>query len=254
MQNEEIKTKIKATFLERFGTAHPMQNEEVKERERNTCLARFGCENPFQNEEVKAKIKRTCLREYGTEFVTQNEEVKEKARQTCLANYGTEHPSQNEEIKERMRQTSLAHYGTPYPMQNPEVFERQKISTFKRKSYALPSGKTIFLQGYEHFAIEHLLKNEGIPESDIETEHANMPAIFYKLDEKDHRYYPDIFILNQRRFIEVKSDWTITQQKEMNGAKWERLIRLGFQLDVWVFDKNGIRQPFDLKAMLNSRR
>jgi hypothetical protein len=53
-----------------------------------------------------------------------------------------------------------------------------------------------------------------------------MPDIFYMIGTKMHKYYPDIYIPNENLIIEVKSTYTISQNLEMNQAKFEATKKL----------------------------
>jgi hypothetical protein len=239
-QNPEIKMKIKETCVERYGCEYPMQNSEVKEKFKETCLERYGCEYPTQNPEIKEKSKETCVERYGCDNPMQNSEVKEKFKETCLERYGCGYPMQNPETKEKTKETWLKHYGCEHPMQNPIILEKSQKMAFKLKSFVFPSGRETKVQGYEPFALDHLLKS-SIPEDDIVVGCANMPVIYYTdVLGKQRRYFPDIFLPLERQLIEVKSTWTMKQKPENIQLKLEAARREGFRIKLWVFDEKGI--------------
>ena len=126
---------------------------------------------------------------------------------------------QNEQIKEKIKETNIQKYGFEYPNQNPDIFRKGLQSSFKRKEYIDPFGKTYNILGYEGYVLDILFKDEKI-EHLYAGDDDNMP-IFKYLDENDkiHCYYPDIFIPSQNRIIEVKSEYTFEKEKEINILK-----------------------------------
>jgi len=50
-------------------------------------------------------------------------------------------------------------------------------SSFTKKDYIFPSGRTDKIQGYENFALDELIINEKIYESDIIVGVKNVPEI-----------------------------------------------------------------------------
>jgi len=62
--------------------------------------------------------------------------------------------------------------------------------------------------------------------------------ILFKND-KIHRYYPDIFLKCDNKFIEVKSSWTYDTHVEEIKLKCESVVKLGYDIDVWVLEKDG---------------
>ena len=159
-QNENVKQKIEATCLERYG-GHPQQNKDVRQKGKNTNLERRGVENPFQAGDVKLKIKNTNLENLGVENPAQNENVKQKIEATCLERYGG-HPQRNKDVRQKGKNTNLEKRGCENPMQDPEIAEKCFRNAHKIKKYIYPSGKVIEVQGYEPFAINYLYRTKKI--------------------------------------------------------------------------------------------
>ena len=158
-------------------------------------------------------MKTTNLIKYNHFYPSQNEAIKNKIKETNLKNWGTENSSQNEEIKNKKKENCLKKYGVEHHTQNEDIMDKTCKNAYKLKKYIFPSNKIIDIQGYENFALDELIINEKIDESDIITGCKNVPVIWYN-DEtgKKHRHYVDIFIPSQNRCIEVKSTWTYTKQ------------------------------------------
>lgn len=67
-----------------------------------------------------------------------------------------------------------------------------------------------------------------------------MPKILWaNEDGKQHRYYPDIFIKSQNKFIEVKSPWIWNLNKNLNLQKIKAVQSYGFKIDVLLFNAKG---------------
>ena len=104
----------------------------------------------------------------------------------------------------------------------------------------MPSGNQITCQGYEPFALNKLINDELINETDIVTGAKNVPEIWYD-DEagKKHRHYVDIFIQSQNRMVEVKSTWTAEKKKDNIFLKQDAGKKLGYLYEIWVYNKKG---------------
>lgn len=124
-------------------------------------------------------------------------------------------------------------------MQCPEVIENNVKSSYYFKEYKMPSGNVIKIQGYEHYALDELIKN-NIDEIDIITGAKNVPEIWY-LDggEKKRRHFVDIFIPSQNKCIEVKSTWTFKKQKDIVFLKQNKAKEIGYLYEIWVYDNKG---------------
>ena len=164
--------------------------------------------------------------------------MKEKTIKTNLEKYGVEYNLQREEIREKIKETNLEKYGVENCMQNPEIMEKNIKMSYYLKEYTLPSGNIIKIQGYEHFALNELLKN--INENDIITGCKNVPTIWYNDESgKKHRHFVDIFVSSQNKCIEVKSTWTFKKQKEIVLLKKIAAKELGYLYEIWVYDNKG---------------
>jgi hypothetical protein len=103
-----------------------------------------------------------------------------------------------------------------------------------------PSGNKISYQGFENYALNNLIINEKIYESDIITGCKNVPIIWYNdKDNKKHRHYVDIYIPLQNRCIEVKSTWTAEKKKDYIFLKQKAAKELGYNYEIWVYDGKG---------------
>jgi hypothetical protein len=213
---------------------------QAKVVRKETNLKTIGKENYFQCEIIKNKIKDTNIKKYGVEYISQSEIIRNKVKETCLKKYGFHHQSYNKTIQEKITQTNILKYGVEHLMKNPEYLENMLKNAFKFKNYTLPSGKIITYQGYENLALDELIINEKMNESDIIIGVKNVPEIwFFDKNNKEHRYYVDIFIPSQNKCIEVKSLYTYEKDKYKNLLKEEAAQNLGYNFEFWIYDKKG---------------
>jgi len=248
-QTEEVKNKVKQTNLEKYGTEYTFQNENIKIKIKETHLQKLGVEYPTQSQEVRNKVKETNLQKLGVEYPSQNQEIKQKTKETCLKKYGCEYTLQSEIVKNKTKETCLKNYGCEHHFQNVEIMEKNIKTSFRRKEYVFPSGKIEKVQGYEPFALDELIINEKIDESDIITGVQNVPEIWYNdANGKKHRYYVDIFIPSQNRCIEVKSEWTYNQQINSVLLKENAVKELGYNYEMWIYDNKGNKKCYDASS------
>ena len=210
------------------------------ENRKKTHIKNCGFSTNLKCPFTKEKIKATNLIKYGCEHNSQNEEIKNKKILKSIINYGTEYPLQSEIIKQKGKKTCQKKYGTDHPSQNEDYAEKHSKTCYNKKEYTLPSGKIIYVQGYEPLALNELIINEKIDESNIITGCKNVPTIWYNDENsKKHRHYVDIFIPSQNKCIEVKSTWTAEKKKDCIFLKQDAAKLLGYNYEIWVYDHNG---------------
>ena len=131
-------------------------------------------------------------------------------------------------------------YGVEYPSQNEKIMEKMSKNCYKQKTFIFPSGSEVKCQGYEPFALQNLLENYHVDETDIITGCKNVPTIWYNDDlGKKHRHYVDIFIPSQNKCVEVKSTWTIQKKNSNIFEKQKAAKDLGYLYEIWVYDSKG---------------
>jgi len=238
LQIQEVREKGKETMKQLYGVEYAIQNPEIKQKRVETNIQKFGVENALQNQDILNKRKETNILRFGTDEVFKNAEVQEKIKATMIETYGSANPLQCQEIKERKDATCEVRYGDKDIMKNPEIFEKVVQNSFKKKQYKLPSGRIIIYQGYENIALDELLKT--VNEDEFTNDVKLMPCIMYSLNNKMHRYYPDIYIPSQNKFIEVKSPYTYNRQLAQNECKAAQVIKDGYSFEFWICSKTDI--------------
>lgn len=223
-----------ATNIAKYGVPHPMQNPDVFAKAKATNIERYGVENPNQNTTIQAKSKVTNRARHGADFPSQNDEVRKKAIVTNQARRGVDYPTQSPVVRTKVMATNIDRYGVENVSQNAEIHARKQRKP--RKTGTWPSGMEYSYQGYEDVGINTLL-DSGLTEDQlvISTPQA-IPTITYfnPVKNKDCRYFPDIFIPHENRLIEIKSEYTMGVDVEVNMAKHYASILSGFQHEIWV--------------------
>jgi hypothetical protein len=185
-------------------------------------------------------MRKTTKERYGTEYASQNEDVKQKVKNTCLEHFGVEYALQSKEVREKGIETNIKKYGARHPMQNAEFSEKISKTAYAIKSYTMPSGKLVSIQGFENLCLDDLLLKENINENDIVNERTKVPELWYKSENGEtKRHYVDFYIPSQNRCIEVKSIWTFEKNKEKVLIKQQAAKELGMKYEIRIYDPNG---------------
>lgn len=236
----EIKDKGKQTMKERFGYENAMQVPEIREKSKQTLKERYNVENCMQIPEVREKAKTTIMQRYGETNCMRNSEVKEKFKKTMNQRYECNYTLQSQKLKDKQRSTMKERYGSEFSLQVPEILEKQQKSSFCLKSYMLNNNE-IFVQGYEPYCLDDLINDENIEESDILSGFKSVPSVTYvdPNDNKQRKYFPDIYIKSQNKVIEVKSIYTLAIDPEIIKAKLKACKDFGFEVELRVYDKDG---------------
>lgn len=221
--------KFEDICIKKYGAKHHMKTLEFENKRKNTNILKYGTDNPSHNINIIKKISDKL----------KSDEIKTKIKQTFLKNYGIENPYNNIEIIEKRIKTNLLKYGVEHISQNLEFQQKIQRNAFKYKSYKLPSGLDIKIQGFEHFALNDLLKK--YKEEQIITDRFKIPRIEYIFNNKIKYYFPDIYIPSANLIIEVKSTWTYKCKYEITLAKSNATKNNGYLFELWIYDVKGNR-------------
>jgi len=129
-------------------------------------------------------------------------------------------------------------YGVRYWIQDSKNLDKLiKKTTYKK--YIIHD-KEYYLQGYEDYVLfEILLKKYNsddicIFNSDIEK---YTGRIYYDVENKKHKYYPDFYIISENKIYEVKSEYTYTSDIIINILKKDACINKGIDFEFIVLAK-----------------
>ena len=230
------------TCLINYGVPYPGQSKEIKDKIMKSCIKKYGVPYIGQALDIKDKIVKTCIEKFGVPYSLQSINVRQKINQSFLKNYGVNNPFKSEKIKAKIKQTNILSHGCEYPSQNAEIAEKQSRNAYKSKSYKLPSGLEIKVQGYEPWALDELLNL--YKEDELVIERTRVPVIWWKDSKnKSHRYYTDIYIPKENRLIEIKSKWTYIRNTPINNEKIKQIpiqcIAQGYKYEYWLYDTKG---------------
>ena len=137
--SEEIKNKVKASNIKKFGVEYPLQSKEMQEKHKRTCLEKYGVDSFSKTKEFKEKRKETFLERYGVEQTFQLKAFRDKSKQTCLKRYGVDTYVKTDEYKERVKHTNLEKYGVENVAQSKEIQKKIKQTNLKKYGVENPS-------------------------------------------------------------------------------------------------------------------
>lgn len=105
------KNKIENTkkyFREHYGGNAPICDPKVKSKIKATNIERYGAENCQQNKDIKQKTHNTIIELYGG-IGNASSLIKEKYENTCIERYGVDNSSKSEAVKEKISISKRKH-------------------------------------------------------------------------------------------------------------------------------------------------
>jgi len=193
----------------------------------NAITLRAGS-NVFGTDAFLEDRKTTWTKKYGIDNPQKLKSYKDAA---ILRNTGkTFSDEEKDKINEKKIQTSLLRNGTEWPQQNPTIFRRTSNSAKKKKEYKFPSGRTVFIQGFENDALDILLNTYDENKIVVSLE-GKIPSIKY-IDAKgaSRTFHPDIYIPAENLIIEVKSNWTYNKHGKDPALEQNNLLKQKFTI------------------------
>jgi len=217
LQSTTIYAERTKTMLARHGVEHAAQSPVIQAQTQSDWIKKYGVDNPMKLIIIKDKVCTTCRDRYGVDHAQQDPAIRSATENTNMERYGHKCAFQNEEVKAKSSATIYKRYGVANVSQSPIIHRKKLITSFKSKTFVLPSGKIIKLQGNEPQALKRLLAYfaENLFSFDCET-------FAYILDGKAHIYLPDFELLDT--IIEVKSDYTYLADLNKNLQKFNAVI------------------------------
>jgi hypothetical protein len=223
----------KASLLETHGVENNSQREEVKLKKIETSLEHYGVSNPSKVRNIRKKAENTMMEKYGYSNPSHSAEILKKKEKIYLERYGVTNPNKCSKIKEKTVNTKLEKYGVRHHFHNSTIFKKLMDSMYQQKEYKWETGEISILQGHEPIVLSELEEN-GYTFDIVKTDPKDMPEIFYEFEGKKKRYYPDFYIPSENLIIEVKSEYTLNKDFEMNQAKFKAVEDLGFNFKLEV--------------------
>lgn len=125
----------------------------------------------------------------------------------------------------------MERFGVENPSKNIDVHKKKLRSS---KKYTLPNGVIIDLQGYEPFFLDDVKKFMKIDESIVD-----IPTLNYFNQDVTKVYFPDFYLRDYNLLVEVKSEYTLQQDKEMIIDKIIGAVCAGFSVLLVVYTDKG---------------
>jgi len=189
------------------------------------------CKSKLINDKIKINnLINNLINKYKQEIETYKEEIdifKQLADFTITDNSFDIYITINPDIKKSIDFNKLKH------SINKTIEKSCKVNKTTKK-FIFPSGKSVSYQGYENIALDELLTLYN--EENIENDRKYVPHIKYKLYNKQHYYYPDIYIKSENLIIEVKSTWTYKNDLIKNINKALAVRKAGYKFEFWIYD------------------
>ena len=157
---------------------------------------------------------------------------------------------------EKCEKTCNEKYNERNVMHIDDIFYKSQINQITNKEYTFENNNKIIVQGTEDLTINYLLKYKNrilqrlIKEDEILVK--NIPSFKYTYEEKEYKYYPDIYIKDTKLIIESKSIYTHNRQGPLkNYCKYKSVVNNGYDVmvimindrrkivDIWYFLKDG---------------
>lgn len=264
-KSDEIKSKIKNTFLEKYGVenisflpeivdriiesnkkTYAENYDDIKSRTDATNMERYGVIDVNKEDWFKDKQSKLFEDKYGGHPMTTNvvkdkmkktfdekygghpmttDFIKDKLKNTFMSKYGVDNPFKSEYVKDKIKKTCMERYGVEYPSQCPEIYEKNILSGYRTKEYNGIRYQGTYEKDFILFCIDRNI-NISKPRS-----------IKYEMDDKIKRYFPDFYIEDYNLIIEVKSTYYNNIHFDKNINKKNGAINAGFNY-LMILDKN----------------
>ena len=122
--------------------------------------------------------------------------------------------------------------------------EVDRTNAKRKKLFILSNGEVVTIMGYEGFVYNKLLTftdNNKIVYGTLKIK-TYTSQIRYLLDNVQRRYYPDFYIPEHKKIIEVKSTYTYEADFKKNIEKAKACIDAGFVFEFWIHNIQKIYQ------------
>jgi hypothetical protein len=126
----------------------------------------------------------------------------------------------------------------------PACSKDQANSGWKHRTKLQIGKRVVNVQGYEPQAVDYLSQCGCNVEKLLFNTHEGKPTFNYTRRGKQHLYIPDFYYAPKQRVIEVKSVWTLFQDRatfRRNCAKARAVIAAGYEFCLLVMSEVGNR-------------
>jgi len=215
--------------------SYEYRNGRIKE----SIMEKYGVDNIWDIPGYRESFEKSNLERHGVKYYMGSKDFQKKCQEKYDKDWGGRHPTSHDSVKEKKMKTNLEKYGYKCVLNNPEISEKQIKSSYQTKKYKMPGGKIVNVQGYEEYAIKRIIGEKMAAEEDIimgrSEIHKYLGDFIYELDGKEKFYFPDIYLKNLNKIIEVKSKYTYEAYMEINTLKMESVTSKGIEFEFWIF-------------------
>ena len=219
LEIEIIQNSRKSTNLEKYGVDIASKLAVVIEKNKQSHFTNWGG-YAMADKEIKDKREKTCIEKYGGVGMASTL-IFDKMKEKNIEYYGVEYFSKTTDWYQKCVKTCLDKYGEEWVSKVDEINKKQQSGGYSWYDFEFPSGKVYRVQGYEPIVLTQLLTT--YEENDIIVGVQNIideiGFFKYSLENKEHRYYPDIYLRSENLVIEVKSVYTFNKEKNKNLLK-----------------------------------
>jgi len=224
--NPHMMEQRKKTCIERYGTDNINNTEWKINKTKQVCLEKYGQESSVHNLNIHKKAEDTWFKKYGTRTPWKDGIIGRKIKQAIQKKYGVNSSWKIPGVQEKKKQTMLERYGVEHSMQNYDIFQKGQRNCYRAKQYILPSGKEIYIRGFEPQFLNMVFEEQLFKEEDIVFHPKGI--VYTNKSNTQTYYYPDFYIPKLNLIVEIKSDYTERLDKNVELKKQAATER-GFQ-------------------------
>ena len=122
-------------------------------------------------------------------------------------------------------------------MQNPDILAKMLASAYSTYDYEMPDGTIVQIQGYENLGLD--ISTQTCLSGEIIVGGRNIGSFPYMYNGEIHHYFPDFYIPGKNIIVEIKSDYTLNVDFDINMAKFAAVVDAGYIFHLMVFDGKG---------------
>jgi hypothetical protein len=131
-QSQDVKDRMRATCMERFGVPLSGLSVERREKAEATNLARYGTKNAFASETIRHALRERTRAEYGVDHISQLPSHQDRMRDGVRAAYGVDNVAQHPEVRAKIAATNLVRYGGVAPSADETVRQKTRQTNTER--------------------------------------------------------------------------------------------------------------------------
>jgi len=231
LQSLEIRKKREENFERKHGVKHQSQLSEVKEKRRKTNLMKYGVSTNLLCEDTIKKTNETIKGKYGVTHISQSPEIKKKKVDASLKKYGVEHVFQSQEFKRKNEKTTLKNYNVKHSSLSPEIRKKQIDSKKRKKLCEIATLLNIQLSDIIINDKDLTIKNYCDNHNNFNITQNLLHQRWYKYDKKIcTKCYP---VQKQTSGSEIEIKMFI-ESLGFNQINNQKILDNGYEIDIYI--------------------